>query len=170
MPCYAPMTGVQSGTGRNKALEAKRMADRDESTTAQLKVRMKEPLRALLEDSARERGISMNAEIVRRLERSFERRDRVINGVALGAELYRVLTELGSFQRRINDAFSSDELGITPKRIRDEVVSAALDLASSKDRVIQVLEALLPSDQGLEITKIGDDIRIVTRTIQDEAQ
>jgi Arc-like DNA binding domain len=65
------------------------MAGRDEATPVQIKLRMKEPLRAMLEESARERGISMNAELVRRLERSFERRDRVINGTAIGAELYR---------------------------------------------------------------------------------
>jgi hypothetical protein len=146
------------------------MAGRDEATPVQIKLRMKEPLRAMLEESARERGISMNAELVRRLERSFERRDRVINGTAIGAELYRVLTELGLFQRRINDAFAHDESGATPKKVRDDIVSATLDLASSADRVIRVLQALLPSDKGLEISKSGDDIRIVTRTIEDEDQ
>ena len=45
------------------------MADRDQATTVQLKVRMKEPLRADLEEAAQRRGVSMNAEIVRRLER-----------------------------------------------------------------------------------------------------
>jgi hypothetical protein len=80
------------------------------------------------------------------------------------------LTELGLFQRRINDAFAHDEFGATPKKVRDDIVSATLDLASSADRVIRVLQALLPSDKGLEISKSGDDIRIVTRTIEDEDQ
>ena len=48
------------------------MARRDEAQTVQVGLRVKEPLRALLEESATERGISMNAEIVRRLERTFE--------------------------------------------------------------------------------------------------
>jgi hypothetical protein len=48
------------------------MARRDEAQTVQVGLRVKEPLRVLLEESARERGISMNAEIVRRLEGTFE--------------------------------------------------------------------------------------------------
>jgi hypothetical protein len=151
-----------------KPWKAKPMADRDETTIAQLKVRMREPLRALLEESARHRGASVNAEIVHRLKRSFERRDHTINGVAMGAELYTVLRELASFQRRINTALSSSQEG---PGLREEVISAALGLASSQDRIVNVLQALLPADKGLEIThRADDDIRIVTRTIQDENQ
>lgn len=47
------------------------MATRRQSATVDLKVRMKEPLRAKLERVARQRGVSMNAEAVDRLERSF---------------------------------------------------------------------------------------------------
>jgi hypothetical protein len=151
-----------------KPLEAKPMADRDEAATAQLKVRMKEPLRALLEESARHRGASMNAEIVRRLERSFERRDHAINGVAIGAELYLVMRELASFQRRINAALSSSQDALA---LREEIISAALGLSSSQDRIVNVLQALLPADKGLVIDhRADDDIRIVTRTIQEEGQ
>ena len=49
------------------------MTERDDAATAEIKLRMKEPLRAKIESAARERGISMNAEMVDRLERSFER-------------------------------------------------------------------------------------------------
>jgi hypothetical protein len=52
------------------------MARRKESETVQLAVRMKEPLRAALEEAARRRGVSMNAETIARLERSFEQDDR----------------------------------------------------------------------------------------------
>jgi hypothetical protein len=48
------------------------MAQRKQSATVDLKVRMKEPLRAALERSARQRGRSLNAEIVQRLERSLQ--------------------------------------------------------------------------------------------------
>ena len=44
---------------------------REESATVELKVRMKEPLRASLELAARQHGVSMNAEAVRRLDQSF---------------------------------------------------------------------------------------------------
>jgi hypothetical protein len=47
------------------------MARGDEGSTVQIGLRVKEPLRARLEEAAREQGISMNAEIVRRLEDSF---------------------------------------------------------------------------------------------------
>ncbi len=48
------------------------MAQRKKTATIQLsKVRMKEPLRGQLEKAAKARGVSMNAEIVDRLDRSF---------------------------------------------------------------------------------------------------
>lgn len=43
---------------------------------AQLKVRMREELRALLEEAATRRGVSMNAEVVDRLQASFSKEDR----------------------------------------------------------------------------------------------
>jgi hypothetical protein len=48
------------------------MVRRAKSETVQLKVRMKEPLRAMLEKAADERGISMNTEAVDRLQRTFQ--------------------------------------------------------------------------------------------------
>lgn len=47
------------------------MAKRSRSDTVQLKARMKEPLRAKLEAAAEAKGISLNAEMVHRLEQSF---------------------------------------------------------------------------------------------------
>ena len=41
---------------------------RAKSATINLKVRMKEPLRARIERIAKQNGVSMNAEAVRRLE------------------------------------------------------------------------------------------------------
>ena len=49
------------------------MAKRDRTAIVQLKVRMREPLRAHLEKAAAARGISLNSEIVDRLERSADR-------------------------------------------------------------------------------------------------
>ena len=48
------------------------MAERSRSNTIQLKARMKEPLRAALEAAAEAKGVSLNAEMVYRLEQSFE--------------------------------------------------------------------------------------------------
>jgi hypothetical protein len=47
------------------------MAERDKTATVNLKVRMKEPLRAQIEASATGRRISMNAEVIGRIENSF---------------------------------------------------------------------------------------------------
>jgi hypothetical protein len=47
------------------------MAQRKQSATVDLKVRMKEPLRAALEAEARKKGHSLNAEAVDRLKNSF---------------------------------------------------------------------------------------------------
>ena len=44
---------------------------RKKSDAVAIQIRMKEPLRASIEDAASERGVSMNAEMVRRLEWSF---------------------------------------------------------------------------------------------------
>ena len=47
------------------------MALRAETQTVQVGLRVKESLRAKLEAAAQERGVSLNAEIVHRLEQSF---------------------------------------------------------------------------------------------------
>jgi hypothetical protein len=49
------------------------MAKRAASDTVQISVRAKETLRAQLERAAKEHGVSMNAEIIKRLQDSFER-------------------------------------------------------------------------------------------------
>jgi hypothetical protein len=69
------------------------MPERTKADSAQLKVRMKEPLRAALEEAARDRGVSMNTEIVARLERSFEQ-DQRLKDVFGSDELYRLAQTL----------------------------------------------------------------------------
>jgi Arc-like DNA binding domain len=53
------------------------MIERAKSDNVQLKVRTKEPLRAKLEAAALDRGVSMNTEIVDRLDRSFDQDERL---------------------------------------------------------------------------------------------
>ncbi len=62
------------------------MAMRPKSATVQLKVRLKEPLRARIEVAAKGNGVSMNAEIGDRLRGSFDRED-------LLATVRRVMSE-----------------------------------------------------------------------------
>jgi hypothetical protein len=52
------------------------MASREKTARVDLKVRMKEPLRARIEAAAQDRGVSLNAEAEGRLERSFTDEDR----------------------------------------------------------------------------------------------
>ena len=58
-------------------------------------VRMKEPLRAALEEAARRRGVSLNAELVARLERSLEE-DQRIEDVFGSAELFGLMKAVAS--------------------------------------------------------------------------
>lgn len=73
-------TGLSGTEGNDK------MPKRREDATIELKVRMKEPLRRQIEHAAKDRGISMNAEAVSRLERSFDAANLVREAVdhALG--------------------------------------------------------------------------------------
>jgi flagellar motility protein MotE (MotC chaperone) len=48
------------------------MAERDPTATVQLKFRVRESLRGELEAAAKQHGMTLNAEIVRRLEDSFQ--------------------------------------------------------------------------------------------------
>ena len=66
---------------------------RPKSATVDLKVRMKEPLRAKIEAAAKDHGVSLNAETVGRLGRSFldeEARDREWGGKKLHG-LFRMM-------------------------------------------------------------------------------
>ena len=49
---------------------------RDEAATVQFSLRLKEPLRARLEEQARRRGVSLNNEMIDRLSRSFDADER----------------------------------------------------------------------------------------------
>jgi hypothetical protein len=51
------------------------LAKRDQTAIADIKTRLREPLRAKLERAAKRHGVSMNAEIGDRLERTFRQED-----------------------------------------------------------------------------------------------
>lgn len=72
------------------------MPARKQSATAQLKTRLREPLRAQLEAAAKKRGVTLNAEIVDRLESSLKQEVRFG-----GPELERfALTLINVFEAR----------------------------------------------------------------------
>ena len=80
------------------------MARRDEAQTVQVGLRVKEPLRVLLEESARERGISMNAEIVRRLERTFEPPEHKIDLEELRSQITREALHLAQLSFSLHES------------------------------------------------------------------
>ena len=73
------------------------MAQRGKAARAQVPLRIPETLRARIESSAKESSRSMNAEIVKRIERSFERQDLVeeVLEATYGRQLAGLLMILG---------------------------------------------------------------------------
>jgi hypothetical protein len=70
---------------------------RDQTALVQLKIRMREPLRARLEEEASLRGVSINAEVVDRLEHTFQRNDLLAEVLSLtfGDRLAGLLIMIG---------------------------------------------------------------------------
>jgi hypothetical protein len=78
----------------------KPMPERDDTAKAQLKVRLREPLRARLEAEAIRNGYSLNTEIVRRLEGSI--RDDDLGAVLFGdREMFSLFDMLARLIRGI---------------------------------------------------------------------
>lgn len=69
---------------------------RKQSATVDIKIRMKEPLRAEIERAAKRRGVSMNTEMVDRLEQAY-RAEEALGGPRTAA-LLRALAEIGKFE------------------------------------------------------------------------
>ena len=77
------------------------MAVRERTATVDLKVRLKESLRAQIEAAAREHGVSLNSETAARLERSFQDEELLpqLLEIAYGREVAGLLLALGSVMR-----------------------------------------------------------------------
>jgi hypothetical protein len=82
------------------------MPTRDEAATTQVKIRIKEPLRAAIEADAEARGVTMNAVINDRLERSFRADARLSDlretlALALGADVAGLTLAIGLATRDV---------------------------------------------------------------------
>jgi hypothetical protein len=76
------------------------MPERESTAKAQLKLRLREPLRARLEAEAKRNGYSLNTEIVRRLEASI--RDEDIGAIMFGdAQMFGLMDFLARIIRAI---------------------------------------------------------------------
>ena len=106
------------------------MTARKPSATIGLKVRMKEPLRAMIAKAAEKRGVSLNAETVRRLEDSFRAAAQAGEIAARGAvdklqswaivEIARILMEQIASPGGERIAF--EELGVVVDKIEKAVL------------------------------------------------
>lgn len=114
------------------------MPTRDDAATVQLKIRIKEPLRAAIEEDAEARGVTMNAAINDRLEQSFreDARSRDLRealALALGADVAAVTLAIGL---AIRDVVKWPPLGpktnlLSNAFIFDQAVAAILTVIDS---------------------------------------
>ena len=119
---------------------------RPKTATVDLKVRMKEPLRAKIETSAKKSGISLNAEVVRRIESSFEaeKRELLIVSQATGG-VYASFGGLEGFMvmRLLANAISTIELTSGRKWREDPALFAEVKKACDR-----ILDFFKPRDEG----------------------
>lgn len=115
------------------------MTDHDE-TTVQLKFRVRERLRADLEQAARERRTSLNAEIVRRLALSFEQQAKSVDLDSLRAQLTGVAVNITAV---IYQIYKNEGQALEGDALR-KIGSDLLLIASQTGKL---LESTYPSDE-----------------------
>lgn len=113
------------------------MPKRKQTDTVDLKVRMKEPLRASLERAAKRRGVSMNAEAVNRLEQSFEIEDRFG-----GPRMVELMESVARIMKQTGEIAGHYESGKSAKRGQWLGMPYAFDQAISAANV--ALESFRP--------------------------
>ena len=134
------------------------MAERSRSDTIQLKARMKEPLRAKLEAAAEARGVSLNAEMVHRLEQSFTE--------DFGSESNRILMRALTLANKMaeittgKDVFSDRETAQAARTAMIAILDALLPIEplAPKDKIEPSEgQRLILADP--EARSLGDNIR-----------
>jgi hypothetical protein len=112
---------------------------------ATLKIRMPAHLREMIEESAREHGISLNSEIVGRLEHSF-RADQALVNIMTAAE--RADAKLTRLQTLI-----SETLELARKLQEDELKNSAIKIAQDLVPVQEALFSAVTAALGKEPSK-----------------
>jgi hypothetical protein len=117
------------------------MPTRDDAATVQLKIRIKEPLRAAIEDDAEARRVTMNAVINDRLESSFrgdaQSRDlREAFALALGADVAAITLAMGLAIRDVVKWFH-----LPPKT---DLLSNAFIFDQAMAAILRVIESVRP--------------------------
>jgi hypothetical protein len=142
------------------------MAPRKKTAKAQVPLRVLEPLRAQLSKAAKAHGVSMNAEITRRLERSLERDDW------LGGQRVAALVEAIGTAMRVtgeNAAF------IATGRPRED--GAWLDQPYAFDQAVKAAQAILeqfrpmgeiviPEPKVVEVVGGDEEVSLANRQLK----
>lgn len=108
------------------------MKKRAKTDTVHISTRLREPLRAKLEAAAKRNGVSLNAEMAARLDRSFERAEllREVHVTAYGEIIANALPKIGDGLRTALSANEMHSAGKIDKRTRDSIVSVGLKQAT----------------------------------------
>ena len=119
---------------------------RKKSETIQLKVRMKEPLRAKIEAAAKSRGISLNTEAVHRLHESFEkeRAEKDKNKAVEAAVLQSVGQSLGGFEHFALLAMVGNAARMVEERRGQRWQNDFQTAAQVKEAISTILDAFSP--------------------------
>jgi hypothetical protein len=140
---------------------------RPESDTVQLKVRMKEPLRAQLEKAAAKRGVSLNTEATDRLQQTFLNQKVLQEALDLsfGTQISELLIIIGDVMRSTAQTVTFAARGDPSLEIWSEDPLVF-------DKVVQAVEAVLnerrPTGKIMPISKEDAAKRINADNIAQE--
>lgn len=113
----------------------------------QIGLRLRESLRARLEAAAKRSDISINEEIVDRLDRSFDRQDLLVDSMVLayGKDLAGLLMLMGKAMR---DAGTSASLATTTGLVGDSWTRHRFAYQQAAIAALYCLDAMAPEDNG----------------------
>lgn len=122
------------------------MAKRKTTDFVQLNVRMREGLRAKLEQSAKRNLESLNREVVDRLERSFDRQDLLIEALSLtyGRRLAGLLMVIG---RALQDAGRQGAFAADMRSNRENWMDVPFAYQQAVVAALSVMDKLKPSGE-----------------------
>jgi len=160
------------------------MARRGKAAIVDIKIRMREPLRAKVEAAAKENSVSMNAEMVSRLERTFQRQDtadrflrdfmEISYGPKLGAMLEAIGHTLDAVGIHANIATTNeqDEFYWRAGWIKNpyafeqavKAANAVLETFRPPGRIVAPLQTAVESERRLPLSEILDALRGRGRT------
>jgi hypothetical protein len=141
------------------------MAKREQSDTVQLNLRIKEPIRQKIEESARDHGVSMNAEMVDRIQKSFDI-DGTIGDIFGSSQIFGIMKIIASTMNemgrseyyRSQRALDLGDRWLSDPYAYDEAMGAAvrvLEALRPKGEIVAPIPLTLPDGTVLSSRGIG---------------